>query len=103
MWRKAEESNPQPYLGAALVFEASCQTVLAVPSVFVAEGAGIEPARPVRTGYGLASRRITALPTFPRISAKMIGSDYCGASGTGSNLRPPDYETGALPSELRRL
>ena len=64
----------------------------------VAEGAGIELARPVRTDDGLASRCITALPTF-RVTGKIDLS--VGAQGVDSNPRPLAYKASALPAELQ--
>lgn len=97
-WRKAEESNPKPFLGARMpVFETGCHPrSTTFRSDNLAEGAGIEPARPVRTGYGLASRRITALPTFLR--TRMI--DYWQGR-SGSNRRRAASKAVALPTELR--
>ena len=72
----------------------------APPSGVLAEGTGIEPVQPLRTGYGLASRRIAALPTFR--TRRMIGEIDCGAAGVESNPQPPAYKAGALPIELQR-
>lgn len=72
----------------------------APPSVAaVAEGAGIEPAQPLRADYGLASRCIAALPTF-RVTRKI--DLMSGAAGVESNPQPPAYKAGALPIELQR-
>jgi hypothetical protein len=72
----------------------------APPSVrALAEGVGIEPTRPLRTGYGLASRRITALPTFRGTTRKI--DLMSGANGEESNPRPAAYKAAALPTELR--
>ena len=68
----------------------------------MAEGAGIELARPLRTDDGLASRCITALPTFQTTFVSKIDLRGVGATGTGSNLRPLAYKASALPTELRR-
>ena len=99
-WRKAEESNPKPFLGARMpVFETGCHPrSTTFRSNNLAEGAGIEPARPVRTGYGLASRRIAALPTFLR--TRMIGIDYWQGRSR-SNRRQAASKAVALPTELR--
>lgn len=70
-----------------------------LPFVHLAEGVGIEPTRPLRTGYDLASRRIAALPTF-RTTRKI--DLMSGAAGVESNPQPPAYKAGALPIELQR-
>ena len=93
--------NPKPFLGACMpVFETGRRprsTTLRCRNL--AEGAGIEPAQPLRADYGLASRCIAALPTF-RTTRKI--DLMSGAAGVESNPQPPAYKAGALPIELQR-
>ena len=129
-WRKAEESNPKPFLGARmLVFETSCRPRSATfRSCDMAEGVGIEPTRRVAgADYELATRCIAALPTF-RVTGKIgliVGGDgrprtdarplagrvlsqtelhpqNVGAAGMESNPQPDPYRGPALPFELQR-
>ena len=69
-----------------------------LPFADLAEGVGIEPTRPFRTGYDLASRRIAALPTF-RTTRKIDLMRWQGRSG--SNRRQAASKAVALPTELR--
>lgn len=74
----------------------------AVPSS-VAEGAGIEPARPyLGAAYGLASRGIAALPTFrARVTRAMKIDNLMWQGRWESNPRPTASKAAALPAELR--
>src|SRR6185436_16338101 len=84
---------------SGLVFETSSRPAQGyLPFERLAEGVGIEPTRPVRTGYDLASRRITALPTF-RATRKIDLMRWQGRSG--SNRRQAASKAVALPTELR--
>ena len=90
--------------------------------VYLAEGTGIEPVRPLLNG-GLASRCITTLPTFHGCAHRLrvpVPPYLCGRLSrqwpfeTGASLplvwlrevgmihRPRAYEARALPAELSR-
>lgn len=102
VWRKAEELNPQPYLGAVVpVFEAGCRPHSdAFRSGYLAEGVGVEPTQPcLGADLDVASQWLAARPTFR--TTRMIGID-CGAGGVDSNPRPLAYKASALPAELRQ-
>lgn len=63
---KGVEPSPRGFR-SGLVFETSSRPTQGyLPVEHLVEGVGIEPTRPCLGAYGLASRCITALPTFRR-------------------------------------
>lgn len=116
---EGEGIEPLPFRGSP-VFETGCRP-LGTALRELAEGARIELARAVRPGYGLASRRIPALPPFrsdcysmmtlpvaPSIAAGVVmmvgshGDNRRSSARSPSLLLPPSPCRLGLPAaELR--